>query len=265
MIIAVVLACPLLGRGDLVAFRTGTSSGIVNFGGEDYTFSSYNNSKWGYSSGYTVGAPIVSTVINVGGLASNDNANKGWIGFSDIIGSNAGQIPAGATINSAVLQMRGYSSSGVNMNLVLHRVVNEANDWYATSPSWSYLNQPTTAGWVDASDAVVSKMHLAASGTTESGAVVLAADSAAFFTVDVTGSLSSWAVSETGDNKNMGWGVSADVNAGVAISSPSASAIYRPVLYVDYTAPVAIPEPATMTLMVMSLLGLLVHRHRTCG
>lgn len=158
-----------------------------------------------------------------------------------------------------VSSIQPYTSAAT---INLHRIVNESNAWFgeATGNTWRYRDKPTAASWKDAGGANVAYMSQASSATAELGGLAAGSPLYTAIDVDVTGSLSAWAASATGGNKNMGWAMWLDSAIGpISLGSPShfydtTSLVHRPMLLVH-----VIPEPAVLPLIAgAGLLGLLV-------
>jgi len=249
-------------HAELIAFQTGVDSGTYNYGGDDYTHSASNASDWAYQDGYGEAAGVKSGAIFVSGTAGNNDKQKGWFGFTDMFGSADGQIPIGSTINSATLKVRVYNASAADVNIQFNRVVNDANSWFGGDASWVNLSHGGSTSWVNLSDVAVANMGEASSATTESVLLDANADTSTWLDVNVSGSVSAWVASASGNDQNMGWSISLDSDTApqLNINSPTFASIFGPALLVDYTP---IPEPATLGLFgLTALVALLIRRMR---
>jgi hypothetical protein len=130
--------------------------------------------------------------------------------FDDIIGGTAGQIPAGATINSATLRLRSLDTGGGGS---LHAML---QPWSGAS-TWDSL-----VGGIQADDVE------AASDADDS----IASNSLSDVDLDVTATLQNWA---DGTMANNGWAVLPNTTDGWDIASAEhATADYRPELIVTF-------------------------------
>lgn len=231
------LALTANAHADRLAFRPGTSSGTVVFGGDNYTFSPSNSAAWGYSFGYATSTPQISAVLNLSGLPGNADATKSWLAFRNLFGNGTGQIPFKSTITKAVLHFKIYTSGARNVNVEFHRIVDEANTWVGntTDMNWRYRVKSTATSWTKVVGGNAAHLGEAVSAMAESVHVATpAGESSPEFDLAVTNSLRAWAASGAGDNQNLGWAIYLDANQSVSIQSPS-SAGTRPTLYVEYT------------------------------
>ena len=246
------------------AFRTGTTIGSISYNSHSYNFSSADAAEWGYANGFAVTSPTSSTILAINDEPTNDNNNKSWLGFTSLFGSGAGQIPIGSNIISATLRLTlASSAAAADITLETHRVTNAANNWFGagTTNTWRYLNKPTTGAWQSASGTGnVTYMSQASSGTAESANIASGTLGNTAVDIDVTGSLTSWAASGTGNDQNMGWALwlTSAATAQNFASPSAATATYRPTLLVAY----AVPEPATWGLLAFSLTTVMVLRRR---
>ncbi len=249
----------------LVAFRTGTTTGSITYNAQSYSFSSADTAEWGYSNGYPSANPTSSVVLAINDEPLNNETNKSWLGFTNLFGNGAGQIAIGSNIISATLRLTIASgATAADITLETHRVTNAANNWFGagTTNTWRYLDKTTTGAWQSASGSGnVTYMSQASSGTAESVNIASGTPINTAVDIDVTGSLTAWAASATGDNQNMGWAMWLTSAASAQnFASPSASeGGYPPTLFVSYDA---IPEPATWGLLAFSLTTLVVFRRR---
>jgi hypothetical protein len=155
--------------------------------------------------------------------AARTNASQVLLRFDGIVGSAAGQVPAGARIASARLVV---DSTNPGAGGRLHRML---SPWSA-SATWNSLS-----GGVQADGREAVSAFNAQAGTAFRAPVVPAASG---FTIDVTADVQAWADGEA----NRGWAFvpwSAGTD-GWAFSSSEASAIDdRPRLEVDWLLPTA--------------------------
>jgi len=234
-------------QADRIAFQMGVDSGVYNYDEDEYIHSTHNTSQWGYRDGWE-GAGIVSSVIALSGTPENINQNKGWLGFPDLFGFEAGQVPPGSVIHSATLVLQVYSTSALSVDIRLNRVLNDANQWFSGDPSWIYRSQSGSSLWVDLNDMAVDHMGDASSIETESALFSASSEENETLHIDVTASVSAWAGNRLGDDQNMGWAMSLNKDDHpLSINSPSApEVLFRPVLLIDY---VSITQPKTFGLL----------------
>ena len=184
---------------------TNTYQEGVSYSGTQDT--SINSTVPGSSNGAT-------TTVSVGGAASS----TGLIRFDSLFGSGPGQIPLGSTVHSASLRVNVTSGTSVESTISLHRVL--AN-WSETS-TWNTLGSGLTRD-----DAEVA---------TVADALVSATMSTGFQTITgLEQSLQAWSDGAT----NSGWALFGDnATDWTFTSSEGATVALRPLLIVDYTAPV---------------------------
>ncbi|MEW6536195.1 MAG: DNRLRE domain-containing protein [Candidatus Auribacterota bacterium] len=149
---------------------------------------------------------------------------RALISFPNIFGDGANQVPYGAIINSATLTLkRSYYSGSSSATYYLNRMTINWNE----GSSWNSLNGGSWDG-----------------GQTFTPNVTT-------FNLDVTSSVQAW------DNQTMpnyGWIIYTWTDyCSLEFHSDDASNIsYRPVLTIDYSLPVVIPEPASLLLLGLS-------------
>lgn len=146
--------------------------------------------------------------------SSTNQRNIGLIRFDAIFGTNPGQIPPNATINSATLRLYVNDPSSGTAATVNHSLV----DWSEATATWN--NFGGDAGLqVDETGAQV------ATGPTATG----------LQTVNVTASLQAWLMSPA---QNFGWLFIPTATDGVEIrSSETATIADRPLLTVEFVVP----------------------------
>jgi len=150
-------------------------------------------------------------------------------------------IPTGATINSATLR---YVVTNAVEDAELATLL---TTWDETTVVWNDYGAgaPSTGGGITLNgvEAVVATTSL---GDYAGG------------DIDVTATVQSWL-----DNPgtNFGWAVMrADTNRGSLVGAEDSIVADRPLLTIDYTAP--IPEPSALALLAIGSLGLLTGRRR---
>lgn len=160
--------------------------------------------------------------------------------FDDIFGSNAWQIPVGSIIYSATLFL-DFDNTGDDISLLRMNI-----DW----------GTETTATWNTLVDGIDG---------TEGSLVTVLSGSLNKELIDVTPQLASWS-SGAG---NFGWGfvpTTDDLNFdGVDFdASENSDPTDRPMLTVEFGAPVTypVPEPGTLALLVLGLSGIRITRRK---
>lgn len=182
------------------------------------------NTNWGTNPG-----------IGVGRLGAA-NEEQALLGFYGIFGNGVGQIPLGSTINSATLSV---FNSGVTIpaNGAVHRML---IPWNELTETWNGLNGG------------LNNVPLGEYNPTPDFSGSFGA-----FTVTVTSLVQAWSNGAT----NYGLGIIPTTPTG-SFSFQSAehpNPTLRPILIVDY---VAIPEPATITLLIAASVAMAGVRRR---
>ncbi len=140
----------------------------------------------------------------------------GLIRFDDIFGSDAAQIPLGATITAASLTVNVTQSTGASANITLHRMLTP----WTGSDTWNTFVNGVQADDIEAAFAIDST--LANPNTTSlvtfSGPALVA-------------TLQAWS---NGTATNHGWAILNDHNFWVFSSSEEATISLRPQLMVTY-------------------------------
>jgi len=152
--------------------------------------------------------------------------------FDNIFGTGPGQIPFGSTINSARLELNIHSR-GDDLNMLMMLV-----GWDESSATWDSLGNGIQA---DNSEAEFLRLL---TGLNDSSKVW----DGATYTIDVTSDLQLW----SNGKSNYGWGFTPTGNNGVDFhtSNHSNDDHSRPTLVVN------VPEPASIVLMGLGLLGM---------
>ena len=176
---------------------------------------SYTGTQDTAISATTPGTPAGATsTVSVGGAASS----TGLLRFDSLFGSGPNQIPLGSTILSASLQVNVTSGTSVGSTISLHRVLtnwSEASTWNTLGSGLSRDNNEVAT----VADALVSN-------STATGLQTISG---------LEQSLQAWSNGET----NLGWALFGDnATAWTITSSEGATVALRPLLIVDYSAPV---------------------------
>ena len=158
-----------------------------------------------------------------------NNVRQGLLKFDDIFGNEPGQIPFGATINSAELKVFVQDSSNASMQMSLYRML---TDWDESTATWNFFGGSTGGiGGVQASEGESSDLPpdavLFDSKTTPNSAT------AGIF--DVTKSLEYWAAGAA----NFGWLIESAATNGWDFRTNNSNAADRPVLTIDWNMPAA--------------------------
>lgn len=192
--------------------------------------------------------------LSSSGAMDTGNANLGWgrslgsnahsfdslIKFTDMFGEDPSKIPLGSTIDSATLHMWiGYDGGRTSYIYQL------TYDWNALS-TWNTIGSP--GGIVPGVNAETDP-ELVWTGTSNNWSQR---------SLDLTQSVQDWSY---GDDQ-YGWGFTRERYNTVSAMSLDASESYRPYLVVDFTAPVAVPEPSTMLLLMFGIGGLAITGRR---
>ena len=150
---------------------------------------------------------------------------QGLLKFDDIFGNQPGQIPFGATINSATLEVFVQDSSNASMQMSLYRML---TNWDESTATWNFFGGSTGGiGGVQASEGESSDLP--------PDAVLLDSkitpNSATAGIFDVTKSLEYWAA---GAN-NFGWLIESAATNGWDFRTNNSDVASRPLLIIDFT------------------------------
>ncbi|MGV6858953.1 MAG: DUF4347 domain-containing protein, partial [bacterium] len=158
-----------------------------------------------------------ATSINVD-LDNGSGVAQGLIRFDDLFGSGNSQIPAGATITSASLELQVTGPSAAAANISLHQML---TDWDESS-TWNSLSGGVSTDDVEAK-------------STADGSVPTPDTTGTITVTGLESSVQAWA---NGQNPNYGWLINTDNSDGWDFrSSEYATPNLRPRLVVTYTAP----------------------------
>jgi hypothetical protein len=185
------------------------------------------------STSSTFGATTPLVVDQDDNTATGNQPVQALVRFDNIIGSGAGQVPAGATILSAKLNIHTGSTTNDNTggSVELHRMLTS----WTESSTWggSFGGNGVDANGVDASSA--------ADFTLTPNEL----DNGALF--DVTGTVQAWANGST----NFGWSLLANSTDGWRFDSSEFGTLAdRPSLEITY----AVPEPSAIGLLTMGVM-----------
>ncbi|WP_168205366.1 Calx-beta domain-containing protein [Bythopirellula goksoeyrii] len=147
-----------------------------------------------------------------------NGVRQGLLRFNDIIGSLAGQVPLGSTINSATLQVSVVNSSTAQVQMSLYRML---EDWSEGLSTWNSFGE---IGGVQSSEGEATGVPPDA---------ILFDPNTGVMSFDVTRSLQNWAAGQ----ENLGWLLESTATDGWDFETSEAAVADRPKLTVDYTAP----------------------------
>jgi hypothetical protein len=175
--------------------------------------------------------------------ASDDGLpNHGLFAFDGIIGPGPNQIPAGAIITSATIDLT-IDSAGSGM--IFHRML---IDWNESTVTWNSFGSGVQADGVEARTAPSLTLGANNGDSNVSSGPLL---------INVTADIQAWANGET----NFGWGIlpiGPQGTNGIDFFTKEHAAISsRPLLMVSYV----IPEPGALALLV-PVLPLAARRRR---
>ena len=159
-----------------------------------------------------------------------NSVRQGLVKFDEIFGNQPGQIPFGATINSAQLKVFVQDSSNASMQMSLYRML---TDWDESTATWNFFGGTTGGiGGVQASEGESSNLP-PDSVLFDSKAAVLGSPTSGIF--DVTKSLEYWAAGAA----NYGWLIESAATNGWDFRTNNANQADRPVLTVNWNMPAA--------------------------
>lgn len=189
----------------------------------------------------TQGGPDQETGTNWVGNWFGARHNQAMIRFTDIFGADPDQIPLGSSINAATLYLAlGYANEGYD-----RAIYNMTESWHP-GIRWYEL----TGG-----NGLQAGVNMDSTPVASYDSIV----GYQWLEVDVLSSLQKWSNGDT----NYGWGIWGEQNndgAGslLAIYSFETDTIEkRPYLTVDFTTAPPVPEPATMSIIGLGLLGII--------
>ncbi len=193
--------------------------------------------------------------LHVGTWTDDTPFARGLIKFTNMFGVSEGQIPYGASIQSAALTLTVIDVGTDPTSDSTHYVAQLFTDWVVDLVTWE--NFSTTPGGEIGTDF---------SNTPEDTFVPSAMTS---YTIDVTTSVSQWAQEL---DENYGWIIYTLVSDASKLGSDLwADVSARPMLEVTYTytpppdpEPV-IPEPLSISLLCSALIGIITNRKNTAS
>ncbi|MCC7474332.1 MAG: DNRLRE domain-containing protein, partial [Pirellulales bacterium] len=152
---------------------------------------------------------------------------QGLIKFDDIFGDQPGQIPYGATINSANLELYVQDSSNAAMQMSLYRML---TDWDESTATWNFFGGTTGGiGGVQASEGEATGLPpeavLLDSKTTP--------NSSTAGKFDVSSSVEYWAAGA----QNFGWLVESAATNGWDFRTNNSNQSDRPKLIIEWDMP----------------------------
>ena len=159
-----------------------------------------------------------------------DNVRQGLMRFDNIIGSQAGQIPKGATINSAELELFIQDSSNASMQMSFYRML---TNWSESGTTWNFFGAAN--GRHRRRAGLGRRIHGPASRCGSVGFKIESSSPVATFKIDVTKSLEYWAAGAD----NFGWLIESAATNGWDLRTKESDAASRPKLIVDFNLPAA--------------------------
>ena len=165
---------------------------------------------------------------HISGDQQDANAvRQGLLKFDGIFGNQPGQVPLGATINSAKLKVFVQDSSNGSMQMSLYRML---TDWDESAATWNFFGGSTGGiGGVQSSEGESSNLPPDAV-LFDSKISTLSATAGIF---DVTKSLEYWASGAP----NYGWLIESAATNGWDFRTNNSNLVDRPFLEVTYNAP----------------------------
>jgi hypothetical protein len=158
-----------------------------------------------------------------------NSVRQGLLKFGDIFGDEPGQIPYGATINSAQLKVFVQDSSNASMQMSLYRML---KDWDESTATWNFFGATTGGiGGVQASEGESS--NLPPDSVLFDSKITANSATAGIF--DVTKSLEYWAAGAS----NYGWLIETAATNGWDFRTNNSNQADRPVLTVNWNMPAA--------------------------
>jgi len=175
--------------------------------------------------------------------AANPGVTRSLVRFSDIFGAAVGQIPAGATINSATLTLsqKGGSFDGSADTIGVYQVL---SSWVENTVTWDSFNSGGVAG-TDYVAAVLDSFGPTPQGTDE------------LLSIDITLAVQNWLANPSSNQGVLT--INPGVDRSILQSDDTALLGDRPLLTVDFTP---IPEPATGSIAVLGMMLLAAARCR---
>jgi PEP-CTERM motif len=181
----------------------------------------------------------------------------GLMRFDNIFGTGPGQIPPGSNINSATLRLNLTEDTGDGF-LYLHRMI---TDWSDTTATWNFFS-PT--GVQLGTHAVATADASVGPGINANAPTPGSSTAYPIITADVTSSLQAW----SNGFANRGWNIRPDNGTGansatdgiLFSSAEDPTAGNHPLLTVNFTT--AVPEPGTLVLAGLGLIGVAAYRRR---
>jgi VCBS repeat-containing protein len=165
---------------------------------------------------------------------------QGLVRFENLFGTAAGQVPPGAEIRSATLELRIFDPGA---SVRLHRMLTGWSD----TDTWDSMTAGISADGIEAAATADGSTPASVSG---------------IISIDVTASVAAWLSNPSG---NFGWALLPSGSDGVDFDSAESTTVsYRPRLVVEYVAgspPVAnddaysVDEDATLTVAAPGVLG----------
>ncbi|TWU27446.1 Calx-beta domain-containing protein [Bythopirellula polymerisocia] len=186
---------------------------------------SFQDIAGGYQGTRDTGIFSISPDVNFGGEVSispdQQDANgvrQALLQFDGIFGNGPGQIPLGATINSASIDLSVVNPSRSGMQMSFYRML---TPWTENTATWNSFGE---IGGVQASENEATDLP---------PDFVLFDPSTGVKSIDVTLSLQSWSAGQA----NNGWMIESAATDGWDFETSEAAQANRPKLTVNWTAP----------------------------
>lgn len=189
---------------------------------------SFNSSETTYISDFSSngGSNFDSSTIL---LVDEGDSTRSLIGFSNLVGGGAGQVPMGAVISNATLSIKTATNPTAN-SLGIHQVL---STWNPSTVTWNNFGaSPGGVAGTDFAAAAADSVVTSAANTQ--------------YNWNVTSIVQAWANGQANLGFALVGGLGPSVSDGATFFSDAASGSMGPSLTVEYAA---VPEPSSFLLM----------------